>query len=88
MLPRKLTCGIYAQDGTLLTDTVEVEFDSASDSVQDREKLVTLHFSSLAEKYNNSDVVLRIVDENSVADYITQTYRLRRSFGGDFDDFS
>ena len=86
VLPRKLTCGIYAQDGTLLTETVTVEFNSTSDAAQEREKPVILHFSLLAEKYNNSDVVLRIVDENSVADYITQTYRLRRSFGGDFDD--
>ncbi len=86
MLPRKLTCGIYAQDGTLLTDTVTIEFNSSSDSIQDRERLVTLHFSSLAEKYNNCDVVLRIIDDNSVTDYIAQRYRLKRSFGGDFDD--
>jgi len=87
--PRVLRAGLYAEDGKLISNRHEIPFDSIATETRDRETRVQFLLSSEADAYNGQDVILRleepIPNTSRYKTYKTARYRLRRSFGSDFD---
>lgn len=87
--PRVLRAGLYAEDGTLISNRHEIPFDRAATETRDRETRVKFLLSSEADAYNGQDVILRleepIPNTSRYKTYKTARYRLRRTFGSDFD---
>jgi uncharacterized protein (TIGR02687 family) len=87
--PRLLRAGLYAEDGKLISNRHEIPFDSIATETRDRETRVQFLLSSEADAYNGQDVILRleepIPNTSRYKTYKTARYRLRRSFGSDFD---
>ena len=87
--PRQLRLGLYAVDGTLLSDTHEFMFDMTSSNPRDREQKAQILMSKTADAYNNQEVVLRL-DEQHIGtshykEYKSVRYIIKRSFSNDFD---
>lgn len=57
---RTLRAGIFAQDGTLLSDVHTLVFDFESTNPRDREIVKSFHLVSAADDYNNQMVFLRL----------------------------
>ena len=87
--PRQLRLGLYALDGTLLSDTHEFMFDMTSSNPRDREQKAQILMSKAADSYNNQDVVLRLDEQHSgtshYKEYKSVRYTIKRSFSNDFD---
>ncbi len=87
--PRYLVAGLYALDGTLISDEHEVPFDYRSDNPREREMPLKLLLSRDADAFNNQDVFLklrqRIGKTSRYDDYQSQRYELRRGIPTDFD---
>ncbi len=87
--PRELVAGLYALDGTLISDEHEVPFDYRSDNPREREMPLKLLLSRDADAFNNQDVFLklrqRIGKTSRYDDYQSQRYELRRGIPTDFD---
>ena len=87
--PRKLRLGIYALDGTLLSDTHELMFDMTSSNPRDREQKAQLLLSKSADAYNNKEVVMRLDEQHAgtshFKEYKSTRYTIKRSFSNDFD---
>jgi len=87
--PRKLRLGIYALDGTLLSDTHELTFDMTSSNPRDREQKAQLLLSKAADAYNNKEVVMRLDEQHAgtshFKEYKSTRYTIKRSFSNDFD---
>ena len=87
--PRKLRLGIYALDGTLLSDTHELMFDMTSSNPRDREQKAQLLLSKSADAYNNEEVVMRLDEQHAgtshFKEYKSTRYTIKRSFSNDFD---
>jgi len=86
--PRVLKLGLYATDGTLLSDVHEVRFDGEASDARDRELQVRLLLSKQSDDYNNQDVHLRLLEQHkqtsAFREYKSITYTLRRRHT-DFD---
>ena len=86
--PRKLRLGIYALDGTLLSDTHELMFDMTSSNPRDREQKAQLLLSKAADAYNNKEVVMRLDEQHAgtshFKEYKSTRYTIKRSFSNDF----
>ena len=87
--PRRLRLGIYALDGTLLSDTHDLTFDMTSDNPRDREQKAQLLLSKAADAYNNNEVIMRLDEQhegtNHFKEYKSIRYTIKRSFSNDFD---
>lgn len=85
--PISLRIGLYAQDGTLLSNIEERTFDEASEDARRRETTLRLILSKAADSHNEREVrlVLTLIGEGPDRPYKTEKFRLKRSFGGDFD---
>ena len=87
--PRKLRLGIYALDGTLLSDTHELMFDMTSSNPRDREQKAQLLLSKSADAFNNKEVVMRLDEQHAgtshFKEYKSTRYTIKRSFSNDFD---
>jgi len=87
-LPRELRAGIYAKDGTLISDQHELVFDLISENAEEREVKRRFILNNLAEKYNNQEVELRVGEQASGTThfslYKSAAYQLKKSFA-DFD---
>jgi uncharacterized protein (TIGR02687 family) len=87
--PRRLRLGIYALDGTLLSDTHELMFDMTSSNPRDREQKAQLLLSKSADAYNNKEVVMRLDEQHAgtshFKEYKSTRYTIKRSFSNDFD---
>ncbi|MBM1281020.1 BREX-1 system phosphatase PglZ type A [Ponticoccus sp. SC6-36] len=87
--PRKLRLGLYALDGTLLSDTHELMFDMTSSNPRDREQKAQILLSKTADAYNNKEVVLRLDEQHAgtshFKEYRSVRYTIKRSFSNDFD---
>ncbi|MDC0538001.1 BREX-1 system phosphatase PglZ type A [Planktomarina temperata] len=87
--PRRLRLGIYALDGTLLSDTHELMFDMTSSNPRDREQKAQLLLSKAADAYNNKEVVMRLDEQHAgtshFKEYKSTRYTIKRSFSNDFD---
>jgi uncharacterized protein (TIGR02687 family) len=91
ILERTLRLGVYAQDGTLISESKTIKFDSALEDPRQRETNVVLLLSHDAERFNNQDVFLRldepIAGTTQFRRYHERTLKLSRAFESDFDGF-
>jgi hypothetical protein len=87
--PRVLRAGIYAGDGTLISDRHQLKFDLSSEEKREREVKQTFVLSHAAGEYNQQEVFLkldeRIPRTEHYREYKTMRYQLQRSFTSDFD---
>lgn len=84
---RTLRVGVYAGDGTLLSNERTVMLDSASDDIRDRHTNVELVLSQDADAYNGQTVQVR-ADElihDTVTECRSTSVTLQRGFGGFYD---
>lgn len=85
---RVLKLGLYASDGTLLSDEQTIEFDVASADPRDREFSVRLLLSKSSDEFNNQQVHLRLLEQHkqtsAFKEYKHSNYMLRRRHT-DFD---
>ena len=86
---RCLRAGIYNQQGELISDAHDLQFDFAADSPRDREVPLRFLLSRKADEANNQQVTLRLeelVDGTShFQEYKSARYTIRRSFTSEFD---
>ena len=87
--PRQLRAGIYAQDGTPLSDVHSLNFDLTSESPREREVRKQFVLSRKADEANNQTVYLKLEEPVPGTEYFTEyktmSYQLRRSFTSDFN---
>ncbi|SMX49931.1 BREX-1 system phosphatase PglZ type A [Maliponia aquimaris] len=86
---RTVCAGIFADDGTLVSDEHELTFDFASANARERELPVKFLLSRDADRYNNQDVQLKLRERvgktSHFEDIAAQKYRLQRGMATDFD---
>lgn len=91
VLPRTLRVGIYAMDGTLLSEVRTLTFDSKEPEPRQRETPVLLAMSFEADAYNNQDVELRLEETvpgtSQMVTYKAHRLKLQKPFTSDFDEF-
>jgi uncharacterized protein (TIGR02687 family) len=84
---RTLRVGVYAADGTLLSNTRTVVIDSRSEDIRDRHTNVELVLGQDADAYNGQTV--RVRADELIHDTVTEcratTVTLQRGFGGFYD---
>lgn len=87
MRPRELLAGIYAADGTLISDEVTLTFDFRSENPREREMPRKFLLSREADRFNNQDVVLKLRERvgktSHYQDYATHRFELRRGLSTD-----
>lgn len=86
---RQLRAGIFAGDGTLVSDIHDLTFASNSDNTREREKQQKFLLSRVADKFNNQDVFLRLEERvgktSHYQEYASQRFQLKRGISADFD---
>jgi uncharacterized protein (TIGR02687 family) len=86
---RDLLAGIYAQDGTLISDEHQLTFDFTSQNPRERELPITFLLSREADRFNNQDVFLKLRERvgktSHFEDYTSHRFQLRRGISTDFD---
>ena len=86
---RRLRAGIYNQQGELISDTHDLQFDFAADSPRDREVPLRFLLSRKADEANNQQVTLRLEEPvegtSHYQEYKAVRYTIRRSFTSEFD---
>lgn len=87
--PRQVHTAIFADDGTLISDEAELEFDFASENPRERELSRSFLLSKAADAYNNQTVFLklrtRIGKTSHFEDHASQPLLLKRGISTDFD---
>ncbi len=91
ILSKKLKIGFYTVQGKLISDSIEILFDSNDTDSAGREKRHLFSFISEASQYNKQDILLRmesqILGTNTYSIYKEERYQMMIAFGSDFDDF-
>jgi hypothetical protein len=91
VLPRTLRIGVFASDGTPLSEIKTLTFDSTETESRNRETRVVLALSHEADAYNNREVELRlegtISGTTQSVTYRSHTLKLQKPFTSDFDEF-
>lgn len=86
---RVLRAGIFAQDGTLISDEHLLTFDYTSDNPREREMPLKFLLSREADRFNNQEVFLKLQEQRGKTshfdDYTSQRFQLRRGIATDFD---
>ncbi len=89
VLGRTLRLGVYAADGTALSEARTLTFDSADAEPRNREQNVTL--ARAADRYNHQEVEIRLEETlagtRQTAVYKSHRVKLHKPFASDFDDF-
>lgn len=89
MRPRELLAGLYAADGTLISDEYTLLFDFRSDNAREREMPRKFLLSREADRFNTQDVFLKLRERvgktSHYHDYATHRFQLRRGMTTDFD---
>lgn len=87
--PRQVHAAIFAGDGTLISDEVELDFDFVSENPRERELSRSFLLSKAADAYNNQTVFLklrtRIGKTSHFEDHASQPLLLKRGISTDFD---
>ena len=90
VLPRTLRIGIYAKDGTCLSEIKTQTFDSKESEARQRETTLLLVLSAAADSFNNREVDLRLEETVSgtsqIVTYKTHSLKLQKPFTSDFDE--
>ncbi len=91
VLPRTLRIGVFSSDGTLLSETKTLIFDSAETEARRREQSLLLVLSHAADAFNNREVELRLEETvpgtSQTVIYKTHKLKIQKPFASDFDDF-
>ena len=89
MQVRELVAGIYAADGTLISDEHVLQFDFTSDNAREREMPRKFLLSREADNFNNQDVFLKLRQPfgktSRFEDYTSHRFQLKRGITTDFD---
>lgn len=90
ILPRILRIGVFAKDGTVLSEIKTQSFDSKQTEARLRETPLLLTLSHAADAFNNRDVDIRLEETvqgtNQIVTYKTHNIRLQKPFASDFDE--
>ena len=90
VLPRTLRVGIFAKDGTSLSEIKTQIFDSREAEARQRETTLLLVLSHAADAFNNREVELRLEETvpgtAQVVTYKTHSLKLQKPFTSDFDE--
>ncbi|WP_348657358.1 BREX-1 system phosphatase PglZ type A [uncultured Sulfitobacter sp.] len=86
---RDLLAGIYANDGTLISDEHQLAFDFISQNARERELPIKFLLSREADQFNDQDVFLKLRERvgktSHYEDYAIHRFQLRRGITTDFD---
>ena len=86
---RDVLAGIYASDGTLISDEHPLTFDYTSQNARERELPIKFLLSRDADRFNYQEVFLklreRIGKTSHFEDYTSHRFQLRRGISTDFD---
>ena len=89
VLPRTLRIGIFAKDGTSLSEIKTQTFDSKETEARQRETAMLLVLSAAADAFNNKDVELRLEETvpgtSQNVTYKTQSIKIQKPFTSDFE---
>jgi len=89
-LPRTLQIGLFAKDGTTLSEVRTLTFDSADSEPRQREKSLVLTLSRAADDFNNQDAEIRLEENipgtSQQAVYKSHRIKIQKPFAGDFDE--
>lgn len=90
VLPRTLRVGIFAKDGTILSEIKTLTFDSKETEARQRETTMLLVLSHAADAFNNREVDLRLEETLSgtaqIVTYKSHGLKLQKPFTSDFDE--
>lgn len=90
VLPRTLRVGVFAKDGTILSEIKTQTFDSKETEARQRETTMLLMLSHAADAFNNREVDLRLEETVSgtaqIVTYKTHIVKLQKPFTSDFDE--
>jgi uncharacterized protein (TIGR02687 family) len=90
VLPRTLRIGVFAKDGTILSEIKTHTFDSKETEARQRETTVLLVLSHAADAFNNREVDLRLEETvtgtSQIVTYKTHSLKLQKPFTSDFDE--
>lgn len=90
VLPRTLRVGVFAKDGTVLSEIKTQTFDSKETEARHRETTMVLVLSHAADSFNNKEVDLRLEEAvqgtNQIVTYKTHSLKLQKPFTSDFDE--
>ena len=90
VLPRTLRVGVFAKDGTPLSEVKTHTFDSKDTEARQRETTMLLVLSSAADAFNNRDVELRLEEmvpgTSQIVTYKAHSLKLQKPFTSDFDE--
>ena len=85
----ELLIGIYAADGTLISEENKHVFDYTSANPRERELPMKFLLSRAADDYNNEDVFLKLREQigktSHYEEYNSHRFQLRRGISTDFD---
>jgi hypothetical protein len=84
---RALSVGVWAIDGTLLSNERSIQVDNPSDDIRDRQTAIELVLGEDAERYNEQTVHIRAdeIAHGTRTTYKSTSVTLQRGFGGFFD---
>ncbi|NOQ13177.1 MAG: BREX-1 system phosphatase PglZ type A, partial [Methyloprofundus sp.] len=86
---RILLAGIYTENGELISDCHELNFDLISENTRERELQVRFVLTRNADDANGQEVILRLDEKlagtTHFKEYKSLRYMMRRSFTSDFD---
>ncbi len=89
-LSRTLRIGIFAKDGTVLSEFKTHVFNCTETEARLRETKIVLAISHAANAFNNSEVELRLDETlpgtNQIITYKKHVLKLQKPFGSDFDE--
>lgn len=90
VLPRTLRIGVFAKDGTVLSEIKTQTFDSKETEARQRETSLLLVLSHAADAFNNRDVDIRLEEvvagTSHIITYKTHPLKLQKPFTSDFDE--
>jgi hypothetical protein len=90
ILPRTLRAGVFAQDGTPISEIKTLTFDSKETEARHRETTIVLALSHEADSFNNREVELRLEQTvqgtNQIVRYKAHALKLQKPFTSDFDE--
>jgi uncharacterized protein (TIGR02687 family) len=89
VLPRTLRVGVFAKDGTSLSEIKTMTFDSKETEARQRETTMLIVLSPAADAFNNRDVDLRLEEmvpgTTQIVTYKTHSLKLQKPFTTDFE---
>lgn len=90
LLPRDLRVGLFAKDGTPLSEMKPVKCDHVEEEARKRETNMVLVLSRAADEYNNTEVEIRLEETlpgtSQMITYKSHPVRLQKPFTSDFDE--